>query len=79
MITPGVVLENHIPGYAGYIPSIKPENMFARTYGDLTHVVRTNVNQNQEYITKSTGDEVIDPVTQKYAFVFEKSLRASNR
>lgn len=79
LISPGVVLENHIPGYAGYIPSVKSENMFARTYGDLTQIVRCNVNSNQQYITKSTGDEVIDCVTQKYAFVFEQSQRAQNR
>lgn len=63
LISPGVILTNHIPGYAGYVPSIKSENMFARTYGDLTHLVRTNVNCNQKFITESTGDEIIDPET----------------
>ena len=24
---------NHIPGYAGFIPAIKGENLFGKTYG----------------------------------------------
>lgn len=25
-----------IPGYIGYIPSVKPENLFGKTYGKIT-------------------------------------------
>ena len=26
----------HIPGYCGYVKSIKSENMFGKTYGNIT-------------------------------------------
>ena len=26
----------HIPGYGGYVPAIKSENMFGKTYGKCT-------------------------------------------
>ena len=29
-------LDSHIPGYVGYIPSVKAENLFATTYGRTT-------------------------------------------
>ena len=28
-----------IPGYCGYIKSIKPENIFANTYGNITYMI----------------------------------------
>ena len=30
-------LSNHIPGYKGYVPGIKSENVFARTFGRSTN------------------------------------------
>jgi len=29
---------SEIPGYAGYIPAVKSENLFAKTYGNLTYI-----------------------------------------
>ena len=29
-------IESHIPGYVGYIPAVKSENLYARTYGKIT-------------------------------------------
>ena len=29
-------IDSHIPGYGGYIPSVKAENLFAQTYGKTT-------------------------------------------
>jgi Protein of unknown function (DUF2475) len=58
VLNPGVNLTKYIPGYAGYIPSVKSENLFARTYGDLTTIVKHNINDKQQYITATTGDEM---------------------
>lgn len=27
---------SHIPGYVGYIPAVKSENLYAKTYGKIT-------------------------------------------
>lgn len=32
----GPVLDSHIPGYVGYIPGVKSENLYAKTYGKIT-------------------------------------------
>ena len=32
----GSVIDSHIPGYVGYIPSVKSENLYAKTYGKIT-------------------------------------------
>ena len=32
----GINQDSHIPGYVGYIPSVKAENLFANTYGKVT-------------------------------------------
>ena len=32
----------HIPGYQGYVPSIKSENMFGKTYGKITDLIANN-------------------------------------
>ena len=29
----------HIPGYKGYVKSIKSENMFGKTYGKITDLI----------------------------------------
>lgn len=78
-VSPSIILEQHIPGYGGYIPSVAAENLFARTYGDITRIVKHNINENDQYITYSTGDEIFDRRTQKYAFVFDHKIRAQNR
>ena len=26
----------HVPGYIGYIPAVKPENLYGKTYGKIT-------------------------------------------
>ena len=28
--------ESHVPGYVGYIPAVKSENLYAKTYGKIT-------------------------------------------
>lgn len=35
-------------GYAGYIPGVKPENMFGKTYGKTTFLSKAN-NYNQGF------------------------------
>jgi hypothetical protein len=42
-------------------------------------MVKHNINENEQYITRSTGDEFMDKKTQKYAFVFNQNVRAQNR
>lgn len=74
-----VKLDNHLPGYAGYIPSVNAENLFAKTYGDITRITKGNSNQNLQFITKTTGEEHIDERTKKYAFIYEKEVRDANR
>ena len=32
----GVQIDSHIPGYVGYIPAVRAENIFANTYGKTT-------------------------------------------
>lgn len=78
-VTPSITLYHNVPGYGGYIPSVKAENLFARTYGDITRIVKHNINENEQYITKTTGDELFDKRTQKFAFVFDHKTRADNR
>jgi hypothetical protein len=58
---------------------VKAENLFARTYGDITRIVKHNINENEQYITKTTGDELFDKRTQKFAFVYNHKTRADNR
>lgn len=29
-------IDSHIPGYIGYIPAVKSENLYAKTYGKIT-------------------------------------------
>ena len=29
-------LDSHIPGYVGYIPGVKSENLYSKTYGKIT-------------------------------------------
>ncbi len=35
-------LQSHIPGYVGYIPSVKAQNLFAQTYGKVTENCHKN-------------------------------------
>ena len=30
------ISESHVPGYVGYIPAVKSENLYAKTYGKIT-------------------------------------------
>ena len=32
----GPAIDSHIPGYVGYIPGVKSENLYAKTYGKIT-------------------------------------------
>lgn len=32
----GPLIDSHIPGYVGYIPGVKSENLYAKTYGKIT-------------------------------------------
>lgn len=32
----GQTIDSHIPGYVGYIPGVKSENLYAKTYGKIT-------------------------------------------
>ncbi len=36
---PQIKRHGHIPGYAGYIPKIKPENLYGKTFGKITYEV----------------------------------------
>lgn len=29
-------IDSHVPGYVGYIPAVKSENLYAKTYGKIT-------------------------------------------
>lgn len=29
-------IDSHIPGYVGFIPDVKSENLYAKTYGKIT-------------------------------------------
>ncbi len=40
----------HIPGYKGYVPSIKSENLIGETYGKITErIAKGNYHQGQDY------------------------------
>lgn len=41
-IPPTHITGGHIPGYAGYVCKIKPENLFGRTFGTITESVQVN-------------------------------------
>ena len=32
----GGQIDSHVPGYVGYIPGVKSENLYAKTYGKIT-------------------------------------------
>ncbi len=74
-----VLIEHHLPGYCGYIPSVNAENLFAKTYGDITRITKANSNHNLLFMTKTTGDEVMDERTKQYAFIYERPERNANR
>lgn len=33
---PSSHIDSHVPGYVGYIPAVKAENLYAKTYGKIT-------------------------------------------
>mmetsp|Transcript_40390 Transcript_40390/g.35848 ORF Transcript_40390/g.35848 Transcript_40390/m.35848 type:complete len:92 (+) Transcript_40390:67-342(+) len=33
--------KKYVPGYKGYVPHVRPENMFGKTYGKLTKMAKT--------------------------------------
>ena len=56
---------SHIPGYAGYVHSIKPENIHANTFGKITHNVNNNeyikgqdVAPRNKYVTTQTDTNI---------------------
>ncbi len=71
----GGMLRSHVPGYTGYIPSVKPENLFSRTYGNLSKVVRANQIYNQNYRTKAVFDDYDDDYTALHAYNFDDKRR----
>jgi hypothetical protein len=38
----------HIPGYRGYVPKIKPENIYGKTYSSITKRILNENQENQE-------------------------------
>jgi hypothetical protein len=56
--------EYQIPGYQGYIPSIKSENMYGKTYGKLTYTISS-----QKY-HKGQDVEPQDRYSSSYAEIF---------
>ena len=61
------IADSHVPGYVGYIPAVKSENLYAKTYGKITE----NCNQghyhkgielpNDVKYTSTTKDTYVNP------------------
>ena len=82
----GGTLRTHVPGktlltlgYTGYIPSVKAENLFGRTYGNLTNVVKANQILHQNCRTKAVFDDYDDDYTALHAYNFNEQRRKENR
>jgi len=43
---------SEIPGYAGFIPAVKAENLFAKTYGNLTYVSSSGQHEKGSEVTE---------------------------
>lgn len=67
----GGQIDSHVPGYVGYIPGVKSENLYAKTYGKITeNCSKGNFNRGIEVPTevkyKSTTKETyVNPNTIK--------------
>ena len=58
---------------------MKAENLFGRTYGHLTTVVRANQIYNQDYKTKAVFDDYDDDYTSRFTYNFDNKRRKENR
>jgi hypothetical protein len=62
-----ITANGQIPGYIGYIPSIKPENLYGKTYGKITeNCYNGRFNQGIELppsarFTSSVKEAFVDP------------------
>ena len=56
----GGKVDQHIPGYAGYIPSMRSENLFGRTYGEITTIVRGNMILKSEVHTDTVHKKILN-------------------
>jgi len=75
-LKPGGKVDMHLPGYAGYIPSMKSENLFGRTYGEITSVVRENMLMKGQVHTESVHINPEGPVFQNpYCFNYSAEER----
>ena len=76
----GGKVDMHLPGYAGYIPSMKSENLFGRTYGEITSVVRENMLMKGQVHTESVHINPDGPVFQNpYCFNYSAEERYNDQ
>lgn len=59
-IPPTHITGGHIPGYAGYVCKIKPENLFGRTFGTITEGVQVNDEIATEPLLTTTQQIFVD-------------------
>ena len=75
-LRPGGKVDQHLPGYAGYIPSLRSENLFGRTYGGITSVVRENMLNKGQVHTQSVHINPDGPIFQNpYCFNYSAEER----
>jgi hypothetical protein len=59
--------ESHVPGYVGYIPAVKSENLYAKTYGKITencsrgHYHKGIELPSEAKYTSTTKETYVDP------------------
>ena len=52
--------EGHIPGYSGYVPKIKPENLYGRTFGQITYDVQMGKKDHYERFNTTNKLDFVD-------------------
>lgn len=57
--------EGHIPGYSGYVPKIKPENLYGRTFGQITYDVQTGKKDHYERFNTTNQLDFVDSLRAK--------------
>ena len=79
-LKPGGKVDMHLPGYAGYVPSMKSENLFGRTYGEITSVVRENMLMKGQVHTESVHINPDGPIFQNpYCFNYSAEERYNDQ
>ena len=63
----------------GYIPYVDTENLFGKTFGDISSIVRQNLDSGDTYEMQTKGYPKPDTFKNPYAFNYSKEEREIKR